>query len=54
MGEIDEKGQQEHLSLSSQSRFIYASGVARTHNMHYVQPELIVDEVKWVLDGVEQ
>jgi hypothetical protein len=54
MGEIDEEGQREHLRLSSQSRFIYASGVARTHNVHYVQPELIADEVKWVLDGVEQ
>lgn len=53
MEDIDEMGQREHLSLSSRSRFVFAEGVARTHNMHFVMPELIVDEVRWVLEGAQ-
>jgi hypothetical protein len=52
MGDIDEKGQRENLSLSSESRFIYAEGIARTHNIQAVQPELIAKEVKWVIEGL--
>ncbi|CAK96822.1 uncharacterized protein An09g03800 [Aspergillus niger] len=32
-----------------ESRFVYAQGKAMTHNVHYVAPELIRDEVFWVL-----
>jgi len=52
MEEIDETGQRAHLGLSSQRRFVYAEGIARTHNVHFVQPQLIVDEVRWVLSGL--
>lgn len=54
MGEIDERGQREHLNLSSQSRFVYAEGVGRTHNIQFVQLELIAREVKWGLDGTAE
>ncbi|GKZ24240.1 hypothetical protein AbraIFM66951_002301 [Aspergillus brasiliensis] len=46
---VDEESQRTHLSLSRQSRFVYARGKAQTHNVHYVAPELIRDEVFWVL-----
>lgn len=51
MSEIDEKGQRAHLSLSSRSRFVPARGAARTNNVQMVCPELIAQEVRWVLDG---
>ncbi|PYH92572.1 alpha/beta-hydrolase [Aspergillus ellipticus CBS 707.79] len=31
------------------SRFVYAQGKAKTHNLQYVAPEVIRDEVFWVL-----
>ncbi|KAI2867506.1 hypothetical protein CBS12448_471 [Aspergillus niger] len=49
MERVDEESQRDHLGLSSQSRFVYAQGKAMTHNVHYVAPELIRDEVFWVL-----
>jgi pimeloyl-ACP methyl ester carboxylesterase len=52
MEQVDERGQRVHLSLSSRSRFVYAEGKARTHNLQYVAPELIAEEVFWVV-GVE-
>ncbi|KAF8849135.1 hypothetical protein BDZ45DRAFT_697803 [Acephala macrosclerotiorum] len=51
MVEVDKKGQRAHLSLSSQSRFVYAEGHARTHNLQLVYPQLIAGEVRWVLEG---
>jgi pimeloyl-ACP methyl ester carboxylesterase len=51
MGDVDEKGQRQHLSLLSDSRFMYAEGIARTHNIQVVQPKLIAKEVKWVIEG---
>ena len=41
----------EQLKLSSQSRWIEATGVAETHNLQFtnVGAELILKEVKWVL-----
>jgi hypothetical protein len=36
MGEIDEKGQREHLSLSTDSKFVYVEGIARTHNIQAI------------------
>jgi pimeloyl-ACP methyl ester carboxylesterase len=53
MSEIDEKGQRTHLTLSSQSRFVYEGGLAKTHNLQFVQPLLVAEEVRWVL-GVEK
>ncbi|KUJ07039.1 alpha/beta-hydrolase, partial [Mollisia scopiformis] len=47
MAEVDEQGQRAHLSLSSQSRFVYAEGEARTHNLQIVKPQLIADEARW-------
>lgn len=32
-------------------RFVYAEGEAGTHNLQFVDPELIVGEVRWVLEG---
>lgn len=49
MEKVDEEGQRAHLSMSSRSRFVYATGNARTHNLQYVAPEVIRDEVFWVL-----
>ena len=46
---VDEEGQRAHLSMSSRSRFVYAEGNARTHNLQFVAPEVIRDEVFWVL-----
>jgi pimeloyl-ACP methyl ester carboxylesterase len=51
MSEIDERGQRAHLGMSSRGRFVRAEGVARTHNVQFVKPELVADEVKWVLEG---
>ncbi|RAH69768.1 alpha/beta fold hydrolase [Aspergillus aculeatinus CBS 121060] len=53
MEEMDERGQRAHLSLSSRSRFVYATGKARTHNLQLVAPEVIRDEVFWVLGLVD-
>jgi hypothetical protein len=43
------RGQRTDLSLSSQSKFVYAEDLMRTHNLQFVQPELIAEEGKWVL-----
>jgi len=40
MGDIDERGQTEHLSLSSMRRFVVMEGDAATHNFHIAQPDL--------------
>ncbi|OOF94078.1 hypothetical protein ASPCADRAFT_6835 [Aspergillus carbonarius ITEM 5010] len=53
MAQVDEAGQRAHLGLSRQSRFVYAEGKARTHNLQYVAPEVIRDEVFWVLGLTE-
>lgn len=49
MAEVEEQSQKAHLGPSSQSRFVRAQGVARTHNVQLVQPNLISEEVRWVL-----
>ncbi|RAH63680.1 hypothetical protein BO85DRAFT_465457 [Aspergillus piperis CBS 112811] len=46
---VDEEIQRAHLGLLSQSRFVYAQGKVMTHNVHYMAPELIRDELLWVL-----
>jgi len=55
MSQVDERGQREHLGMSSRSRFVRADGTARTHNAQFVRPEVVVEEVRWVLepDGIE-
>ncbi|KAJ5116559.1 alpha/beta-hydrolase [Penicillium angulare] len=53
MEKVDEEGQRAHLQMSSQSRFVYARGKARTHNLQYVEPEIIRDEIFWVLGLAE-
>ena len=47
MGEIDERGQWAHLTLSSRSRFVFAEGSARTHKIQFVNLGLIAHEVRW-------
>ncbi|CZR63298.1 uncharacterized protein PAC_13195 [Phialocephala subalpina] len=54
MAEVDEKGQRAHLSMSSHSKFVYAEGDARTQSVQVVNPQLIVDEVRWVLEGARR
>jgi hypothetical protein len=41
------RGQRTDLSLSSQSKFVYVEDLVRTHNLQFVQPELITEEGKW-------
>jgi hypothetical protein len=43
------RGQRTDLSLSSQGKFVYAEDVVRTHNLQFVEPEFITEEIKWVL-----
>jgi hypothetical protein len=51
MAEVDEARQRARLSSSSQHRFVYAEGHARTHNIQFIQPQLITNEVRWVFEG---
>lgn len=34
-----------------ESRMVQAKGVGKTHNVHWTQPWLVAQEVKWVLEG---
>lgn len=43
------RGQRTDLSWSSQSKFVYVEDLVRTHNLQFMQPELIIEEVKSVL-----
>lgn len=49
MEQTEESDQRVNLLLSGNSRFVYAEGKAKTHNLQYVAPELISREVFWVL-----
>lgn len=53
MSQIDESGMREHLEMSKRGRFVKVEGEARTHNVQFLAPEVVVEEVRWVLDGVE-
>ncbi|MCJ1438118.1 hypothetical protein MMC27_007505 [Xylographa pallens] len=44
----EEKLQREQLRLSSQSRYFYAGNSG--HNVQVYQPNLVADEVRWILD----
>jgi len=39
-------------AFRANSRFVYAEGLARTHNIQVVQPELIANAVGWVIEGL--
>ncbi len=49
--EKDRQLQSEQLSLSHHSRFVVAPQESG-HNVHLTQPELIVDQVRWVLNEI--
>ena len=45
MREVDERAERT-LNLSSRSRFVYVKGVASTHSLHFVKPEVIASRGK--------
>jgi len=47
MDEIEERHQLEQLKLSSCHRFVYAREGG--HNVQFTEPDLIADEVRWIL-----
>ena len=53
MSRINERCQREHLGMSRRSRFMKAKGTTRTHNVQYVKPDFVVEEVSWVLEGFQ-
>ncbi len=53
MSADDEAAQREHLALSDNSRFCKADGKRATHNVHLVDPEWVVGQIRWVFDGTE-
>ncbi len=42
MRDVDERGQWEQLAMSSRSGLLKAKGTARTHNVQYVKPNLLL------------
>ena len=42
------------LAVEGMARFIIAEGNARTHNVQWVDPDIIVREVLWVVGGREE
>ncbi|MCJ1382094.1 hypothetical protein MMC17_005206 [Xylographa soralifera] len=44
---LEEKLQREQLRLSSQSRYLFAENSG--HNVQVYEPDLVVDEIKWIL-----
>lgn len=50
--EINLDGQTQHLNLSSRARMAKAEGIARTHNLQYVKPEVVTAEIRWVMDQI--
>ena len=45
---VEEKLQREQLRLSSQGRYFYAEDSG--HNVQVYAPDLVVDEIRWILD----
>jgi hypothetical protein len=37
----------------NRSRLLKAKGTARTHNLQYLKPDFVVDEVSWMLEGFQ-
>lgn len=50
MSVVDESAMREHMTLSSNSRFLKAGGEAKTHNVHLVAPELVSQELELVCE----
>ncbi|MCJ1398710.1 hypothetical protein MMC11_001911 [Xylographa trunciseda] len=46
---LEEKLQREQLRLSSQSRYFHAENSG--HNVQVYEPDLVVDEIKWILES---
>ena len=46
--QLDEDTCRKHLSLSRNSRFVYAEGVRKTHNVQLVDPAWVAAEIQWV------
>ena len=51
--ETEERGQRDHLRLSIEARLVRPEEVARTHNIQFVDPKFVAEEVKWVFEGVK-
>ena len=51
MGKLDEELKREQLQLSKKSRFRNVPSCG--HNVHLVRPDVVVEEVRWVLDNLE-
>ena len=48
------KSQEAQAGLTGgEARVRRASGTGRTHNLHITRPDIVADEVRWVLSGVE-
>ncbi|TKA25859.1 hypothetical protein B0A50_05614 [Salinomyces thailandicus] len=47
----DEAAQRTPLALSSHARFVKAEGERATHNVHFVDPAWVVEQIRWVYDG---
>ena len=50
MGKADEKLKREQLKLSRNSRFRNVPDCG--HNVHIIRPDVVAEEVKWVLSGL--
>lgn len=51
MGKADEQLKREQLKLSRNSRFRNVPGCG--HNVHLTHPDVVIEEIKWVLSNVE-
>lgn len=51
MGKLDEELKREQLQLSKKSKFRNVPNCA--HNVHLVRPDVVVEEVRWVLDNLK-
>ena len=51
MGRLDEELKREQLQLSKKSKFRNVPDCG--HNVHSFRPDVVVEEVKWVLDNLE-
>lgn len=50
--QLDDRWQKELLGLSTRSRWVRAEKSG--HNVHLTEPEVIVQEVKWVMENLEE
>ena len=52
MAKIEERHQRELLRLSSCNRYVYAKKSG--HNVHMTEPDVVANEIKWVLDMLRE